>query len=210
MLRDDGLLKGFFQYTKFIAGTTTLNGLNIPIYPEIAFVGRSNVGKSSMINLITGNKKMARVSRSPGCTRQINFFLVRNTFILVDLPGYGYASASKSMIKNWQRLMVEYCLLRAQLKQIMLLIDSKLGITKKDAEIIETLRECGTITQIVLTKCDRISQTAVKNTQEQILKSIENEAFIKPNVLLSSSKSVEGFCDMRSEILNTLSINLSK
>src|SRR5690348_14321987 len=111
----------------FFWGTGDINSLPPQSLPEVAFVGRSNVGKSSLINALTGRKTLARVSQTPGRTRELNFFNLGKTLILVDLPGYGYAKASKELAAEWQRLIFAYLSGRASLKRVLLLIDSRRG-----------------------------------------------------------------------------------
>ena len=120
--------------------------------PEYAFAGRSNVGKSSLINALTGRKQLARSSVTPGRTQQLNFFNIDDTFYLVDMPGYGYAKASKKDIAEWNHLLREYLIGRANLKRVFMLIDSRRGIMPVDIEMMEMMDETAVSYQIVLTK----------------------------------------------------------
>ena len=134
--------------------------------PEIAFAGRSNVGKSSIINATTMQKGLAKTSNTPGRTQQLNFFNFEDKMHLVDLPGYGYAKAPESMVKQWQKIIMSYLQGRVNLKRVFLLIDSRHGIKKVDEEIMEMLDKAAVTYQIVLTKIDKIGKMA----QEEVYK----------------------------------------
>ena len=125
--------------------------------PEIAFAGRSNVGKSSLLNLLTGRKSLARVSASPGKTRTINFYLINDTFRIVDLPGYGYAKAAKSVTENWGRMMESYLSGREGLLKVVQLVDIRHEPTAQDVQMYEYLRHYGLDGIVVATKADKIS-----------------------------------------------------
>ena len=130
--------------------------------PEYAFIGRSNVGKSSLINMLVNNKKLAKTSSKPGKTQTINHFLINKEWYLVDLPGYGYASISKAMREKWQKMISDYLLKRENLQVIFVLIDSRLEPQKIDLEFIHNLGEKGVPFSIIFTKTDKLSKTALK------------------------------------------------
>ena len=165
--------------------------------PEIAMIGRSNVGKSSLINVILNNQNIARTSKMPGCTKTINFFTLNERMIMADLPGYGYAKASKSSVFKWNKLINEYLLNRKQLKRIMLLIDSTTGLKDNDLEMIDFLPECGVLCQIILTKVDKNNIAHNKKVEEQLLEIIQKNAILSQSLILTSSRSKIGIFDIR-------------
>lgn len=141
----------------FVWGTGDINSLPPQSLPEIAFVGRSNAGKSSLINALTNRKTLARVSHTPGRTREINFFKLGDRLILADLPGYGYAKASKTMTAEWQKLIFSYLRGRASLRRVSLLIDARRGVLDLDKEVMCLLDEAAVSFGVVLTKIDKLS-----------------------------------------------------
>ena len=138
----------------FIWGASNINNLPPQSLREVAFVGRSNVGKSSLINALTGRKTVARVSQTPGRTRELNFFNLGGKLMLVDLPGYGYAKASRSLAQDWQTLAFAYMSGRATLVRVALLIDARRGIMSTDLAVMELLDRAAVSYELVLTKCD--------------------------------------------------------
>ena len=155
---EDGRLL-FARQVDFMLSVVNLNQLPITDRPEICFAGRSNVGKSSLINALTNRKGIARASNTPGRTRELNYFNVDERLNLVDLPGYGYARASKTDIANWTRLTRAFLRGRAELRRVFLLIDSRHGIKPTDIELMEMLDEAAVTYQLVLTKIDKIKKT---------------------------------------------------
>ena len=141
----------------FVWGTGDIESLPPQSLPEIAFVGRSNAGKSSLINALTNRKTLARVSHTPGRTREINFFKLGERLMLADLPGYGYAKASKTMTAEWQRLIFTYLRGRASLRRVSLLIDARRGVLELDREVMRLLDEAAVSFGLVLTKTDKLS-----------------------------------------------------
>jgi GTP-binding protein len=167
-------------------------------FPEIAFAGRSNVGKSSLINSLLGRNKLARVSNTPGSTRQINFFNLHNQLILVDLPGYGYAKAPKGEIAGWNKLILSYLKARPSLARVCLLIDARHGIKPSDETIMQVLDNSALSYQIVLTKADKTT----KGELADIINKIEKNYFAKhlalhPEILSTSSRTSEGMEDLK-------------
>ena len=149
--------------------------------PQIALVGRSNVGKSSLINMLTNNSKMAKTSSTPGRTRLVNYFNVNNQFYLVDLPGYGYAKASKSTTSAWDSVMNDYFVENPKLKVVMLLLDSRIMPTELDKQMLDYLAENEIPAIVVLTKSDKISRSELNNTINKISKEIRfNKDLIIP------------------------------
>ena len=169
--------------------------------PEYAFIGRSNVGKSSLINMLTGRKALAKTSSTPGKTLLINHFLINNDWYLVDLPGYGYAQRGKSEMSKLKSLIEHYVLEREELTCLFVLIDSRHELQAKDAEFIRLLGENGVPFGIIFTKADKLSKTAAKNNVENICKALSEEWEELPPYFVTSSASglgkdeVLGFID---------------
>ena len=169
--------------------------------PEYAFIGRSNVGKSSLINMLTGRKALAKTSSTPGKTLLINHFLINNDWYLVDLPGYGYAQRGKSEMSKLKSLIEHYVLEREELTCLFVLIDSRHELQAKDAEFIRMLGENGVPFGIIFTKVDKLSKTAAKNNVENICKALSEEWEELPPYFVTSSASglgkdeVLGFID---------------
>jgi GTP-binding protein len=158
---DEGKLaaarKLFAGACEFVWGTGDINSLPPMSLPEIAFVGRSNAGKSSLINALTNRKTLARVSHTPGRTREINFFKLGDGLMLADLPGYGYAKASKTMAAQWQELIFAYLRGRASLRRVVLLIDARRGVGEQDEQVMTLLDEAAVSYSLVLTKIDKLT-----------------------------------------------------
>ena len=169
--------------------------------PEYAFIGRSNVGKSSLINMLTGRKALAKTSSTPGKTLLINHFLINNDWYLVDLPGYGYAQRGKSEMSKLKSLIEHYVLEREELTCLFVLIDSRHELQAKDAEFIRMLGENGVPFGIIFTKADKLSKTAAKNNVENICKALSEEWEELPPYFVTSSATglgkdeVLGFID---------------
>ncbi len=173
-------------------------------FPEIAFIGRSNVGKSSLLNAIVNRKDLARASNTPGRTRQINFFLLDNKYFLVDLPGYGYAKAPKTEKSSWGELVVDYLRHRKNLTKLYLLIDSRHGIKKIDNEYMGMLNECGVPYQIVLTKIDKISQQELQEKISSIENAFQDNPAMMHKVIACSSSKSKHISTIREDILISL------
>ena len=176
--------------------------------PEYAFIGRSNVGKSSLINMLTGRKALAKTSSTPGKTLLINHFLINNDWYLVDLPGYGYAQRGKSEMMKLKNLIEHYVLEREELTCLFVLIDSRHELQAKDAEFIRLLGENGVPFGIIFTKADKLSKTAAKNNVENICKALSEEWEELPPYFVTSSASglgkdeVLGFIDDSNKTTN--------
>ncbi len=168
--------------------------------PEIAFAGRSNVGKSSLVNALTGRKTLARTSHTPGRTQQLNFFGLGGRLVLVDLPGYGFARASKTDVKRWTSLTRNYLKGRSELRRVCLLIDSRHGLKDNDREIMKELDVAAVSYQVVLTKADKLKPTALAT----VLKSVEAELLKRPaahpEVAVTSSHKSQGIAELRAAL----------
>ncbi len=171
---------------QFIAGAHNIGQIPIHNYPEIAFVGASNVGKSSLINAIV-NKRIAITSKTPGRTRQLNFFNLCDQIMLVDMPGFGYARASKKEIANWQKVSFEYLTSRSNLKRIFLLIDPIKGLTKHDQEAINIFNALAVGFQIIITKIDKIKNDELLKIITKIEISGQKWPALYPKIITASS-----------------------
>ena len=186
---------------EFVAGAASFESL-IPIsLPEIAFAGRSNVGKSSLVNALTGRRSLARTSSSPGHTRQINFFNLAGQLTLVDLPGYGFAQVSKSMKETWQDLASAYLRGRPTLKRVCLLIDSRHGVKDADRETMKNLDAAAVSYQLVLTKTDYLKKADVPRAVAAAEAVARKHGAAHPQVLPTSSETGFGIPELRAEIL---------
>jgi GTP-binding protein len=186
----------------FIAASTTIDSLPPMDGPEVAFAGRSNVGKSTLINTLTSRKALARTSQTPGRTKQLNFFDLGGRIRLVDLPGYGYAKAPKIDIKTWTSLTLAFLEGRATLMRVMLLVDSRRGIGDSDREIMKIFDASAVSWVLVLTKLDKLKQ----HEQETIIKKSEDEAAKHvaawPGIFPTSSEKGRGIPELRAHILD--------
>lgn len=189
---------------KFIKSILERNSKPKPALPEVAFAGRSNVGKSSLINCLVNQRNFARVSKKPGKTQTINFFNIDNKFYLVDLPGYGFARRSKVQQDSWDKSIEDYLLNSAELLIILVLIDSKVGVKKTDQQLIEWLDFNHIAFQIVATKADQISRSQ-QNKQEQSIRDDLSLPVTHP-ILFFSSKDRTG----RQELIQLLGKLLSQ
>src|ERR1700722_10848277 len=192
--------KLFAGTCEFIAGAASFESLPSIVLPEVAFAGRSNVGKSSLVNALTGRRTLARVSASPGATRQINFFDLAGRFTLVDLPGYGFARVSKSTKEIWQDLASAYLRGRPTLKRVCLLIDSRHGVKDSDHETMKNLDKAAVSYQLVLTKTDRLRTADVPRAIAAAEAAIRKHGASHPEVLPTSSETGFGIVELRAEI----------
>lgn len=171
---------------------------------EIAFAGRSNVGKSSLINALTGRKTLAKTSNTPGRTQQLNYFNLGNKLYIVDMPGYGFAQAPDSLVKKWQKMIFAYLQGRVNLKRVFLLIDSRHGIKKVDSEIMEMLDKAAVNYQIILTKTDKISAVELAKVINETNKIIKEHAAAHINLIATSSEKNRGIDELRAEIADLI------
>ena len=194
----------FLQPCDFMLSVAQLGQLPDADRAEIAFAGRSNVGKSSLINALFNQKKLAKTSATPGRTQQLNFFDFDGKLYLVDLPGYGYAKAPEKLVKQWQLVLKDYLRGRPNLRRVFLLIDSRHGIKKEDADIMKMLDEAAVVYQIVLTKIDKISNAELQKVQTAIGAEIKAHAAAMPDILITSSEKKIGLDWCRAEICSLM------
>ena len=182
----------FCKPCNFMLSVAQLHQLPEADRDEIAFAGRSNVGKSSLINALFNQKKLAKTSSTPGRTQQLNFFDFDGKLYLVDLPGYGYAKAPDKIVKQWQAVLKDYLRGRPNLRRVFLLIDSRHGLKKEDLEMMKLLDESAVVYQIVLTKIDKISNAALNKTQEQVMLELKKHAAAMNEIIATSSEKKVG------------------
>ena len=194
----------FAKPINFVLGVAKLEQLPISDLPEIAFAGRSNVGKSSIINAITGQKGLAKTSNTPGRTQQLNYFNLNGQLHIVDLPGYGFAKAPESTVKNWQRVIFSYLQGRVQLKRVFLLIDSRHGIKKVDEDIMEMLDKAAVTYQIILTKSDKISAKELEKVVNSTKEAIKKHGAAYVDLIATSSEKNININLLRAEIANLI------
>ena len=185
----------------FISGAASVESLPPIASPEVAFAGRSNVGKSSLVNVLTGRRTLARVSARPGHTRQINFFDLAGRLYLVDLPGYGFAQVSKSMKETWQDLASAYLRGRPTLKRVCLLIDSRHGVKDSDHETMKNLDRAAVSYQLILTKTDQLRQAEIPRAIKSAEAAARKHGAAHPQVLPTSSETGFGIPELRAEIV---------
>jgi GTP-binding protein len=190
----------------FIAGADKLQTVPNLSLAECAFIGRSNVGKSSLLNAITDRTNLARVSHTPGRTKQINFFNLADTLTLVDLPGYGYAKVSKREIANWSKLIYDYLAGRVQLARIYLLIDARHPVKASDVEVMKLLDNWGRSYQVVLTKTDKCTKSEIQLAERSMQELMVKHTAMYPRVIISSSKDKVGITDIRISILSSVGV----
>jgi len=182
---------------RFIAGAADEAAIPAAVLPEIAFAGRSNVGKSSLINALTGQSALARVSRAPGRTRQINFFDLGGRLTLADLPGYGYAAAPKQTIARWTRLIERYLRGRANLMRVLLLLDGRFGIKETDEPVMRLLDEAAVSYQAVLTKADLLEEAALSELLPRLAAQLARHAAAHPVIHITSAARGFGIAALR-------------
>lgn len=190
----------FKQPCAFVLGVAHLEQLPLTEMPEVAFAGRSNVGKSSIINALTSQKGLAKTSNTPGRTQQLNYFNLNNQIHIVDLPGYGFAQAPENIVRQWQKLIFAYLQGRVNLKRVFVLIDSRHGIKKADTEIMDMLDKAAVTYQIILTKTDKISKKALEKVMAETKETIKKHAAAYINVIATSSEKKQGLDELRAEI----------
>jgi len=191
----------FARPVTFLMGAVAIAGLPEADLPEVAFAGRSNVGKSSLINAVAGRKDLARASTAPGRTREINFFVAGGALRLVDLPGYGFAKVSKDAARKFQNLGRSYLRGRPNLKRAYLLIDARHGLKAVDEEAMAAFDASAVSYQIVLTKADKLKPREVEAMAAETLKKVSRRPAAFPRVLATSAEKATGVAELRAEIL---------
>lgn len=184
----------------FLKGVVAMSGLPSNDRIEVCFAGRSNVGKSSLINAVTGRKALARASNTPGRTQEINFFTLGDSRYLVDLPGYGYANAPVKVVEKWQALLKQYLSGRANLRRAFVLIDSRHGIKPVDEEIMTLLDKSAVTFQAVLTKADKIKPLQQSAVLDQVRAKLSKHPAAFPELVMTSSEKGDGIATLRSII----------
>lgn len=193
----------FAGETVFVKGVVAMSGLPPADRTEVCFAGRSNVGKSSLINALTGRKGLARASNTPGRTQEINYFATSDSLYLVDLPGYGYANAPVSVVEKWQRLMKQYLSGRQTLRRAFVLIDARHGIKKVDEDILNLLDSAAVTFQVVLTKTDKVKEKDREKVLDQVRKALSEHPAAFPELVVTSSEKGWGIPTLRA-IISTL------
>ncbi|MBI2239986.1 MAG: YihA family ribosome biogenesis GTP-binding protein [Magnetospirillum gryphiswaldense] len=191
----------FARDITFLRGAVDLVTLPPFGLPELAFAGRSNVGKSSLINALCGRSTVARTSNTPGRTQELNFFDVNSRLILVDMPGYGFASAPKDKVDAWTRLIKGYLRGRPTLRRCVLLVDSRHGIKDNDREMMDMLDKAAVVYQVVLTKIDKLNKAEAEAVESRTLEEIAKRVAAFPRIVVTSSEKGIGIPELRAEIV---------
>jgi GTP-binding protein len=200
----------FARPVAFLMGAAKIDQLPSPDLPEVAFAGRSNVGKSSLINALVNRHGLARASNEPGRTREVNFFVLDERVRLVDLPGYGFAKVSRDTAKKFQNLGRSYLRGRPNLKRVYLLVDARHGLKSVDTEALEALDLAAVSYQIVLTKADKLKAAEVEKVTAETLKAISRRPAAFPRVQATSAEKGFGLPELRAEIAASCEIDLTK
>ncbi|PKP74495.1 MAG: YihA family ribosome biogenesis GTP-binding protein [Alphaproteobacteria bacterium HGW-Alphaproteobacteria-6] len=185
---------------EFLKGVVAMDGLPPADRPEVCLAGRSNVGKSSLINALTGRRSLARASNTPGRTQEINFFAAGESRYLVDLPGYGYAEAPVAVVEKWQRLLRAYLAGRPTLRRVFLLVDMRHGIKAVDEEIMQLLDRSAVTFEVVLTKADKIREAEHGRILAQVRAALQKHPAAYPEIVLTSAETGAGVETLRSII----------
>jgi len=196
----------FAHEVTFMMGAVQMDGLPPADLPEVAFAGRSNVGKSSLINAVAGRLHLARASNEPGRTREVNFFVADDQLRLVDLPGYGFARAGKRDVRKFQNLGRDYLRGRPNLKRAYLLIDARHGLKSVDTEALDAFDLAAVSYQIILTKSDKLKAAEVEAVTAKTLAAVAKRPAAFPRVLATSSEKGTGIPELRAEILQACAI----
>jgi GTP-binding protein len=184
----------------FLKGVVAMSGMPPDDRMEVCFAGRSNVGKSSLINALTNRKNLARASNTPGRTQEINFFTTEDGPYLVDLPGYGYAEAPVAIVRKWQELLKAYLSGRATLRRVFVLIDTRHGIKSVDEEILTLLDRSAVTFQVVMTKADKVGKTEREKNIAQVKAALTKHVAAYPEIIVTSSEKGDGIETLRAVI----------
>jgi GTP-binding protein len=188
----------------FVKGVVDVAGLPDAAMPEVAFAGRSNVGKSSLLNALLGRQGLARTSNTPGRTRELNYFLLGEHLHIVDMPGYGYARASKTLVRDWNQLVRDYLRGRTQLRRVFLLIDSRHGVKENDKATMELMDKSAVSYQLVLTKIDKLRASEVEAVIAAAIEAIKKHGAAYPQVVATSAEKKQGIDTLREAVALTL------
>ena len=188
------------QQVTFMLGVASLAQLPPEHLPEICFAGRSNVGKSSLINAVLGRKSVARTSNTPGRTQQLNFFDLAGRLTMVDLPGYGFAKAPKDMVAGWTRLLQDYLRGRVMLKRTFLLVDCRHGLKKTDEAMMKLLDHAAVPYQVVVTKADKLKPGQLAKRAEEVEAGLKKHPAALPGILITSSEKAMGIDQLREQL----------
>ncbi|RMF06921.1 MAG: YihA family ribosome biogenesis GTP-binding protein [Alphaproteobacteria bacterium] len=191
----------FRRECTFVKGVVRVADLPDGGLPEIAFAGRSNVGKSSLLNALVGRKQLARTSNTPGRTREVNYFLLGDALWLVDLPGYGYAKAPKREVAGWNRLIEDYLRGRASLRRVFLLLDSRHGIKASDRPTLDLMDSSAVSYQAVLTKTDKLKTGELEKVMERTASELARHPAAHPEIIATSAQKGIGLDILRAAIL---------
>ena len=194
----------FSKNCTFLIGCAYLEQLPAHDKVEVAFAGRSNVGKSSLINSLTHRRDLARSSATPGRTQQINFFNLNDTVYLVDLPGYGYAKAPEKQVNQWNNLVFTYLKGRPTLRRVFLLVDSRHGVTKKDEEVMTMLDKAAVVFQVVMTKSDKVNKTELAKNIRNVEMVMKKHTAAYPELIVTSSQKNIGVEEVQAQIATML------
>ncbi len=192
--------KLFAGQCTFVMGVAKIEQLPDPMDCEVAFAGRSNVGKSSLLNALTGHNALARTSNTPGRTRELNYFNINDALFLVDMPGYGYARAERKLIEQWNVLIRDYLRGRAALRRVFILVDSRHGLKSSDLEMMDMLDETAVMYQVVLTKADKMKPGPLEKIVTSVEAALAKRPAAHPELHLTSSVKGVGIPALRAEI----------